>query len=75
MGKGSVLPKTPIGFAGEDVDLYGYVSNNPMNYVDPLGLRYFDINVNINLLYGFGVTFGAMIGRQGPYPCFGEGLV
>lgn len=31
--------KDPIDFAGGDVNLYGYVQNNPVNWVDPLGLR------------------------------------
>jgi hypothetical protein len=30
--------KDPIGFAGGDVNLYGYVQNNPVNYLDPFGL-------------------------------------
>ncbi|MBN1663043.1 MAG: hypothetical protein JW943_05530 [Deltaproteobacteria bacterium] len=30
--------KDPIDFAGGDVNLYGYVSNNPVNWVDPRGL-------------------------------------
>lgn len=30
--------KDPIGFAGGDTDLYGYVLNNPVNYIDPIGL-------------------------------------
>jgi RHS repeat-associated protein len=30
--------KDPIGFAGGDTDLYGYVKSNPVNLVDPLGL-------------------------------------
>jgi RHS repeat-associated protein len=30
--------KDPIGFAGGDTDQYGYVINNPVNAVDPLGL-------------------------------------
>ena len=29
--------KDPIGFAGGDTDLYGYVLNNPVNLIDPLG--------------------------------------
>ncbi len=32
--------KDPILFAGGDTDLYGYVLNDPVNAVDPLGLRY-----------------------------------
>jgi len=30
--------KDPIGFAGGDTDLYGYVLNNPVNSIDPFGL-------------------------------------
>ena len=29
--------KDPIGFDGGDTDLYGYVLNNPLNAIDPLG--------------------------------------
>ena len=28
-----------IDFAGVDLNLYGYVQDNPVNFVDPLGLR------------------------------------
>jgi len=31
--------KDPIGFAGGDTDLYGYVLNDPVNFIDPEGLR------------------------------------
>ena len=30
--------KDPIGFAGGDTDLFGYVQNNPVNMIDTLGL-------------------------------------
>jgi RHS repeat-associated protein len=30
--------KDPIGFLGRDVYLYGYVGNNPINWIDPYGL-------------------------------------
>ncbi|MFH1703160.1 MAG: RHS repeat-associated core domain-containing protein [Nitrospirota bacterium] len=30
--------KDPILFAGRDVDFYVYVGNNPVNFIDPLGL-------------------------------------
>ena len=30
--------KDPIDFAGGDVNLYGYVQNDPVNFVDPSGL-------------------------------------
>ena len=32
--------KDPISFAGGDVDLYGYVLNDPVNLVDPTGLQF-----------------------------------
>jgi uncharacterized protein RhaS with RHS repeats len=31
------LTKDPIGFAGGDVNLYRYVGNDPINWVDPEG--------------------------------------
>ncbi|WP_167527627.1 NHL domain-containing protein [Desulfosarcina alkanivorans] len=31
--------KDPIGFAGGDTDLYGYVQSNPVNWIDPWGLE------------------------------------
>ncbi|WAK01496.1 NHL domain-containing protein [Methylobacter sp. YRD-M1] len=36
--------KDPILFAGGDTNLYGYVLNDPINFVDPLGLTECDIN-------------------------------
>ena len=35
---GRWVAKDPIFFAGGDVDLYGYVLNDPVNFVDPSGL-------------------------------------
>lgn len=34
---GRFISEDPIGFAGGDVNLYGYVKNNPFNLVDPSG--------------------------------------
>jgi len=31
--------KDPIGFAGGDTNLYGYVVNDPVDFIDPLGLE------------------------------------
>ena len=31
--------KDPIGFAGGDTNLYGYVANDPVNWTDPSGLK------------------------------------
>ena len=36
---GRFLTKDPIGFGGGDVNLYRYVQNNPLNWVDPFGLQ------------------------------------
>ena len=35
---GKWTAKDPIGFAGGDSNLYGYVLNDPVNFVDPTGL-------------------------------------
>ena len=35
---GRFVSEDPLGFAGGDLNLYGYVWNNPGRYVDPLGL-------------------------------------
>ena len=35
---GRFLSEDPIGFAGLDANLYRYVNNNPVNFVDPDGL-------------------------------------
>jgi len=34
--------KDPIGFDGEDTNLYAYVENDPINGLDPIGLYNFD---------------------------------
>jgi RHS repeat-associated protein len=36
---GRFISEDPIGFAGGDVNLYGYVGNKPIKYFDPLGLQ------------------------------------
>ncbi|MBI5196646.1 MAG: DUF2778 domain-containing protein [Nitrospirae bacterium] len=35
---GRFISEDPVGFAGGDVNLYAYVGNNPVNFVDPFGL-------------------------------------
>ena len=53
--------KDPIFFKGGQGNLFGYVSNNPLNYVDPLGLWSF----SVGLYYGYGgtLTFGRDSGK------------
>jgi RHS repeat-associated protein len=36
---GRFISEDPIGFDGGDVNLFAYVQNNPINKIDPLGLR------------------------------------
>jgi RHS repeat-associated protein len=35
---GKFLSEDPIGFYGEDINLFRYARNNPVNWIDPLGL-------------------------------------
>jgi uncharacterized protein RhaS with RHS repeats len=49
--------KDPILFAGGDTDLYGYVLNNPINWVDPWGL--------LVTYHGVGGSAGAGFGTEG----------
>lgn len=36
---GRFISKDPIGFNGGDTNLFGYVANDPVNWVDPSGLK------------------------------------
>jgi RHS repeat-associated protein len=38
-GLGRFTSEDPIAFLGRDVNLYGYVHNDPLRFVDPSGLR------------------------------------
>jgi RHS repeat-associated protein len=35
---GRFIGEDPIGLAGENTNFYGYVNNNPISFIDPLGL-------------------------------------
>ena len=43
-GTGRFLSKDPIGLAGGDTNFYRYVTNNPVNFVDPSGLLSYQVS-------------------------------
>jgi len=65
------LSPDPIGFAGGDTNLYRYVWNNPLRFVDPLGLQVSACGVAGKVLQGvagFGsltVGLGVLSGEGG----------
>jgi RHS repeat-associated protein len=65
--EGRFVSRDPIAFAGGDVNLYGYVSNNPIDWTDPYGLfELFGKEINVNA--GGGLQAGVqaiLIGLNG----------
>lgn len=67
-----------------DTNLYEYTSNNPVNFVDPLGLYQTSpggggagsgyLNIGVSAGSGFGVVGGVYIGNGIFYPYIGGGL-
>lgn len=49
--EGRFISKDPIGFAGGDVNLYGYVVNNPIMYIDPYGTSPLDCGMYFYYYY------------------------
>jgi RHS repeat-associated protein len=62
---GRFISEDPVGFYGGDINLYGYVRNQPQWYRDPLGLQPgADVLSNPSVLGGLGAA-GAAAGTAG----------
>jgi hypothetical protein len=59
------LSEDPIGFASGDANFYAYVSNNPINAIDPSGLEQFTYTLDSN----------NKIGIRNPLEAYGGGAV
>ncbi len=57
---GRWLQKDPIGFAGGDANVYAYVGNDPVNFVDPSGLSALGNLILRRMLGGYGAVFGGL---------------
>ncbi len=54
--------KDPIGFDGGDANVYAYVGNDPINWVDPRGL--WSISAEGYIGFGGGITVGSNSGNN-----------
>jgi RHS repeat-associated protein len=55
---GMFTQKDPIGFSGGDVNLYRMVGNNPVNWIDPLGLEFITPEEALRLMVEFKTWLG-----------------
>lgn len=62
---GRFISEDPIGFAGGDTNIYGYVKNNPLRFNDPMGLA--RCNPFLGALAGgaMGAVGGGVLGAGG----------
>jgi RHS repeat-associated protein len=70
---GRFLQPDPAGYEASGLNLYTYVGNNPVRWVDPLGLWYIDINWSFG--WWVGITGGIQMGPQGTSSYLGGGLM
>jgi RHS repeat-associated protein len=70
---GRFLQTDPIRFAAGDVNIYRYVSNNPIKFIDPMGLcqSYGDLNLTLITPLGIGITGGLFFNATGVNPYLG----
>jgi RHS repeat-associated protein len=64
-GLSRFISEDPIEFAGGDVNLYGYVADNPLRYVDPLGLEWQGVIGVSGSLGGSPFLVGGLFGGGG----------
>jgi len=61
---GKWTAKDPIGFAGGDTNLYGYVFNDPVNFVDPTGLFTYPTDNPSRVTDTFGIRIHPITGKR-----------
>jgi len=66
---GRFMTKDPLSFEGGDTNLYNYVLNNPVNYIDPEGLEIWTCNRKTT----FGVGNHAYLWNDKDNSCCGTG--
>jgi RHS repeat-associated protein len=55
---GRFTTKDPKLFGGGDPNMYSYVMNNPINFIDPMGTDWVDTTANISAGVGDALLFG-----------------
>ncbi len=70
--RGRIITEDPLGISG-GLNLYRFVNNNPVNYVDPWGLiNVLDIvkdTISMSLYDTFYLSFGWLTDIDSPYKC------
>jgi RHS repeat-associated protein len=70
---GRFLQTDPIRFSAGDGNIYRYVANNPIKFIDPMGLcqSYGDLNLTLITPLGIGITGGLFFNATGVNPYLG----